>query len=226
MLAFTPCWSETRLSPLPRSRRVATGSQDSMGKKKKTKRFALVKRRLGPKDSRLKKNAHKAEEANARKHRSRVRHVEQAPSALFFAHNEQLGPPYQVLVDTNFINFSIQNKLDICRAMMDCLLAKCIPCVTDCVIAELEKLGPRYKVALRIAKDHRFRRLTCTHRGTYADDCLCNRVQNARCYIVATCDKDLRRRIRKVPGVPIMSISQHKYTIERMVEAFGAPRSG
>ena len=197
-----------------------------MGKKKKTKKFALVRRRLGPKDSRLKKNAHKAEEANALKHASRVRHIEQAPSALFFAHNEQLGPPYQVLIDTNFINFSIQNKLDICRAMMDCLLAKCIPCVTDCVIAELEKLGPRYKVALRIAKDHRFRRLTCTHRGTYADDCLCNRVQNARCYIVATCDKDLRRRIRKVPGVPIMYISQHKYTIERMVEAFGAPRSG
>ena len=43
---------------------------------------------------------------------------------------------------------------------------------------------------------------------------------------VATCDKDLRRRIRKIPGVPIMYISQHKYTIERMVEAFGAPRSG
>jgi rRNA-processing protein FCF1 len=93
-------------------------------------------------------------------------------------------------------------------------------------IGELEKLGPRYKVALRIAKDHRFRRLTCTHKGTYADDCLCDRVKGARCYIVATCDKDLRRRIRKVPGVPIMFISQHKYTIERMVEAFGAPRSG
>ena len=76
-----------------------------MGKKKKTKKFALVKRRLGPKDSRLKKNAHKAEEANALKHASRVRHIEQAPSALFFAHNEQLGPPYQVLIDTNFITF-------------------------------------------------------------------------------------------------------------------------
>lgn len=52
--------------------------------------------------------------------------------------------------------------------MMDCLYAKCgyhkgpfalillhspilagIPCVTDCVIAELEKLGQRYRLALR-----------------------------------------------------------------------------
>lgn len=32
-------------------------------------------------------------------------------SALFFKHNTALGPPYQVIVDTNFINFSIQNKV-------------------------------------------------------------------------------------------------------------------
>ena len=52
--------------------------------------------------------------------------------------------------------------------MMDCLYAKCrcstvpfahphpcrvgIPCVTDCVIAELEKLGQRYRLALRCVR--------------------------------------------------------------------------
>lgn len=65
-----------------------------------------------------------------------------------------------------------QNKLDIVKAMMDCLLAKAIPCVTDCVVAELEKLGPKYRVALRLSKDPRFQRLPCSHQGTYADDCL------------------------------------------------------
>lgn len=34
-------------------------------------------------------------------------------SALFFKHNTALGPPYRVLVDTNFINFSIQNKVSV-----------------------------------------------------------------------------------------------------------------
>ena len=33
------------------------------------------------------------------------------PTALFFRYNTQLGPPYQVLIDTNFINFSIRNKV-------------------------------------------------------------------------------------------------------------------
>ncbi|RYG51112.1 hypothetical protein EON67_04010 [archaeon] len=46
-----------------------------------------------------------------------------------------------------------------------------------------------------------------------------------RFYIVATCDKDLKRRLRKIPGVPIMYISQHKFTVERMPEAFGAPKT-
>lgn len=35
---------------------------------------------------------------------------DKTPSALYFKYNTQLGPPYQVLVDTNFINFSIRNK--------------------------------------------------------------------------------------------------------------------
>lgn len=53
---------------------------------------------------------------------------------MFFMHNTALGPPYRILLDTNFINFSIQNKLDIFKNSMDCLLGKCIPYLTDCVI--------------------------------------------------------------------------------------------
>ena len=212
-----------------------------------------------------------------------MRHIEKASSALFFRYNTALGPPYQVLVDTNFINFSIRNKIDLVRGMMECLYAKCTPCITDCgktepvpqlcqphetmpmmatiaaiadprpsrrapsppslsrvpvptsrlhgscpsaVMAELEKLGAKYRVALKIAKNPRFERLPCAHRGTYADDCLVDRVTQHKCYMVATCDKDLRRRIRKIPGIPIMYIQAHKYSIERLPEATmgGAPR--
>jgi rRNA-processing protein FCF1 len=97
---------------------------------------------------------------------------------------------------------------------MDCLLAKCIPCITDCVMGELEKLGGKYKIALRLAKDPRFERIPCSCKGCYADDCLTNMVKQWRCFIVATCDKELRGRIRKIPGVPCMYISGYKYTVE------------
>mmetsp|Transcript_24204 Transcript_24204/g.57692 ORF Transcript_24204/g.57692 Transcript_24204/m.57692 type:complete len:200 (-) Transcript_24204:119-718(-) len=199
-----------------------------MGKQRKTRKFAEVKRMLNPNDARLavkpgqgvvKKKGGDKEKVDA------VKSLTVAPSTLFFSYNSQLGPPYHVILDTNFINFSIQNKLDPIKAAMDCLFAKCTIYISDCVMAELEKLGQKYRVALRIAKDPRFERLPCTHKGTYADDCILERITQARCYIVATCDRDLKRRIRKVPGVPIMYIAQRKYSVERMPEAWGAPKT-
>ncbi len=71
------------------------------------------------------------------------------PIHLYFSYNTALGPPYHIILDTNFINLSIQNKMDIFKSMMDCLLAKCIPYITDCVLGELEKFGTKYRLALR-----------------------------------------------------------------------------
>ncbi|EKM81111.1 hypothetical protein AGABI1DRAFT_112811 [Agaricus bisporus var. burnettii JB137-S8] len=193
-----------------------------MGKAKKTRKFAQVKRLLNPNDIRLKENKAKQAKKEEEVKEKQVRRVTQVASSLFFAHNTALVPPYRVLIDTNFINFSIQNKIELLSGMMDCLFAKCIPCVTDCVIAELEKLGSKYRIALRIARDPRFERLTCSHSGTYADDCLVQRVTSHKCYIVATCDRELRRRIRQIPGVPLMYIVSRKYAIERLPDQ-GAP---
>lgn len=81
-------------------------------------------------------------------------------------------------------------------------------------------MGQKYKLALKIIKDNRFERLPCMHKGVYADDCIVNRVTQHKCYIVATNDKDLRRRIRKIPGVPIMNVSRNRYTVERMGDSF------
>jgi rRNA-processing protein FCF1 len=56
-------------------------------------------------------------------------------------------------------------QIDLVRGMMDCLYAECIPCITDCVMAELEKLGPKYRVALKVAK-------VCvgrSHNGSHVD---------------------------------------------------------
>lgn len=101
-------------------------------------------------------------------------------------------------------------------SFMDLLYAKCNLFLTDCVIGEMEKLGPRYSIALREAKDERFERLKCDHQGLYADDCLVERVTKHRVYLVATNDRDLKKRIRKIPGVPIISAGKGKYSVERL----------
>ncbi|ODV68763.1 Fcf1-domain-containing protein [Hyphopichia burtonii NRRL Y-1933] len=192
-----------------------------MGKAKKTKKFALKKRTLNTKDPRIGQNKPANNQTNNKpKDPELTKSVPQVSSALFFQYNSAIKPPYQVLLDTNFFNFSIQKKIDIYRGLMDCLYAKCVPIVTDCVMAELEKLGPKFRIALRLAKDPRIKRISCSHLGTYADDCLVNRVIQHKCYIVASNDADLKRRIRKVPGIPIMSVGGHGYVIERLPDVF------
>ncbi|KAL9123938.1 MAG: hypothetical protein Q9217_006684 [Psora testacea] len=188
-----------------------------MGTQKKTRKFAQVKRTIGQRDARLKKNQLKAELTRKKpKGDEIVREIPQAPSSLFFTHNPSLRAPYPILLDTNFFSHTISHKLDLLPSMMDCLYASCTPTITSCVLAELEKLGPKYRLALRLARDERWERLRCSHKGVYADDCIVERVQRHRIYIVGTNDRDLKRRLRKVPGVPIMSVARGRYVIERL----------
>ena len=51
------------------------------------------------------------------------------------------------------------------------------------------------------------------------DDCIVDRVVKQRIYIVATNDRDLKRRIRKIPGVPVISVARGKYVVERLPSA-------
>ncbi|KAG5999196.1 hypothetical protein E4U43_002226 [Claviceps pusilla] len=195
-----------------------------MGVAKKTRKFGQVKRVIGLRDARLKVNQQKAEAEAQRKEKKTVngdliREAPQMPSNMFFQHNTALVPPYNVLVDTNFLSHTVQRKLSLLESMMDCLYAKCNPMITSCVMSELEKLGPKYRLALRVARDERWTRLECDHKGTYADDCLVDRVSKNRIYIVGTNDKALKQRLRKIPGVPLMSVARGKYVIERLPDA-------
>jgi hypothetical protein len=148
------------------------------------------------------------------------------PASMFFSANNALGPPYHILLDTNFINFRqaacaralamqipaitlVQHPKQVrCNASRHGLLVRQMHNIhqvrlsnitksrfnskrptphqslarraslpnydrpqlafppSDCVMAELEKLGSKYKVALRIARDARFERLPCQHKGT------------------------------------------------------------
>uniref|UniRef100_A0A1I7XNU8 PINc domain-containing protein n=1 Tax=Heterorhabditis bacteriophora TaxID=37862 RepID=A0A1I7XNU8_HETBA len=105
---------------------------------------------------------------------------------MFMKFNTQLGPPFHVLIDTNFVNFAVKNRLDVMKGFMDCLYAK---------TTEVRPQG------------------------------YCGSLNFHKCYIVATCDRDLKRRIRKIPGVPIMYILGHRFSIERMPDAYGAPQN-
>ena len=74
-----------------------------MGKAKKTRKFAVAKRIISPKDTRVKsvaKRAKKKEEEKAKK--EKPRHVEQGMSALFFQYNAQLGTSLSIQILLTF----------------------------------------------------------------------------------------------------------------------------
>eukprot|EP00768_Dysnectes_brevis_P001062 gnl/Dysnectes_brevis/1253_a1400_3260.p1 GENE.gnl/Dysnectes_brevis/1253_a1400_3260~~gnl/Dysnectes_brevis/1253_a1400_3260.p1 ORF type:complete len:205 (+),score=1.05 gnl/Dysnectes_brevis/1253_a1400_3260:38-652(+) len=189
-----------------------------MGKGKKRTRNYTGKKRIKATDTRLKTPKEANPKLAKRKDERKV--VETKRADQFFSYNTQLGPPYHVLVDTSFLNFSIVQKVDLVQGMIDCLCAKATPYISDCVIAELERHGHRFGLALRLAKDPRVKRIKCMHdRVGYADDCLVHTAKSADCYIVATCDRELKRRLRKIPGVPIMTVGRRRYMIERLPDA-------
>mmetsp|Transcript_13915 Transcript_13915/g.13688 ORF Transcript_13915/g.13688 Transcript_13915/m.13688 type:complete len:136 (+) Transcript_13915:39-446(+) len=92
-----------------------------MGKAKKTRKVAVAKKLINPNDTRLVKKTVGMEKQAKMKQDNKDIIVPRVSSAMFFQANNNLKPPYQVLVDTNFFNFSIQNKLDPMQALMDLL---------------------------------------------------------------------------------------------------------
>ena len=62
-------------------------------------------------------------------------------------------------------------------------------------------------------------KLACDHKGTYADDYIIDRIMKHKIFIVATNDRDLKRRVRKIPGAPITRVARGKHIIEGLPDA-------
>jgi U3 small nucleolar RNA-associated protein 24 len=85
-----------------------------MGKQKQTRKFAVMKKIISKKDPRITANQDKQVEKVKKEKKEKEKaekQIEQTPTALFFQYNTQLGPPYNVLLDTNFINFRLNNVI-------------------------------------------------------------------------------------------------------------------
>lgn len=163
------------------------------------------------------KAMYKAKKEEIKREKEEVREDEIDPDLRkYFEINHNLTPPYNVILDTNFVNMSMRRKIEIEKELISCLFSRVNVYVTDCVVAEMEKLGKVHTLALKVLKSERFKRLTCDHKGTYADACIIERVKSNPCYVVATCDKELKQRLRKIPGVPILAVHGMKYSVESL----------
>lgn len=120
-----------------------------MGRARKTRKFAQVKRIIGKRH--IEATKLQAQKPKPSKNPGEVvTRIPQVSSSLFFAHNDALVPPYDVLVDSkspvegmsraitnictaNFLSHTVQHKLDLLPSLMDLLYAQCNVNITDCV---------------------------------------------------------------------------------------------
>mmetsp|Transcript_12287 Transcript_12287/g.16579 ORF Transcript_12287/g.16579 Transcript_12287/m.16579 type:complete len:221 (-) Transcript_12287:437-1099(-) len=123
----------------------------------------------------------------------------------------KLVPPYQILLDGNFLYHALNVKTSVVQRISKMLGKSEVKLlVPRAVITELEKLGERCKSALEFCSKQ------CVIIGeaqqTPANAML--KFASTGNYIVATQDEDLRRQLRQLPGVAICHFSGTILTLE------------
>ncbi|GAA5941591.1 rRNA-processing protein UTP23 [Sporobolomyces koalae] len=123
--------------------------------------------------------------------------------------------PYQLLVDAAFLRACVQQKLDFYARLQDVLQGTVKPMITQCCIQALYDQGPEGQAAVEIAKE--FERRKCNHfKPRPEDECMTAMAgeDNKNRYVIATQSLDLRTKLRKVPGTPIIYIARSVVLLE------------
>lgn len=129
--------------------------------------------------------------------------------------------PYQILLDGNFLHTALTARLDLRNLLPKLLGGKVKAMTTQCVLAEARALGSDFGgTALEL---RRLEKRRCPHTGNPVDasECISSIIgkTNEHRYCVATQDAGLRKKLREVPGVPIILISKSVVVLEHASKA-------
>ena len=113
---------------------------------------------------------------------------------------------YIIVLDTNIILDTIKFKVDLFTELKRICEFNYTIAILDKTLKELEN-KPNSKLALRLLKKKKIK-IIKTNKG-YVDDLLFNLNEN---YIIATNDKDLKRKLKK-NNKKIITLRQKKYLI-------------
>ncbi|KAK8587741.1 hypothetical protein V6N12_022221 [Hibiscus sabdariffa] len=124
----------------------------------------------------------------------------------FFSVNFGFRQPFKVLCDGTFVHHLLHNDLTPAdKALSNCLSAPVMLFTTSCVLAELKKLGAAQSASCQAARKLAVAR--CDHEKKVSADACIEEVigeNNLEHFFVATQDADLRKKLQKVPNVPLI----------------------
>ncbi|CAG58724.1 uncharacterized protein GVI51_E02453 [Nakaseomyces glabratus] len=141
---------------------------------------------------------------------------------LVYNHTFKFREPYQVLLDDQIVMDSTTSKYDLVKALKRTLQAEVKPMITQCCMQALYETKNEH--AIDLGKE--FERRRCGHMPGEAvspKECILNVVdvkgKNKHRYVVACQDVEIRRLLRKVPGVPLLHISRSVMIMEPLSDA-------
>ncbi|CAK9436455.1 uncharacterized protein LODBEIA_P10130 [Lodderomyces beijingensis] len=130
--------------------------------------------------------------------------------------------PHQVIIDSSLLSTTQAQSYDTLKGLSRTLQTSetLKPMITQCCIEQL--YTTKNQTLIDIAKS--FERRKCNHRTAIApSDCIHSIVDikgvNKHRYIVATQDAELRKRLRRVPGVPLIYMNRSVMVMEPLSDA-------
>lgn len=141
---------------------------------------------------------------------------------LVYSHTFKFREPYQVLVDNQLVSECSGSNFDLPSGLKRTLQADVKVMITQCCIQALYET--RNEGAIDLAKQ--FERRRCNH--SFKDpkspaECIESVVNvngaNKHRYVVASQDIDLRRKLRTVPGVPLIHLTRSVMIMEPLSTA-------
>lgn len=141
---------------------------------------------------------------------------------LVYNHTFKFRQPYQVLVDDQLVLETFNSSFDLVKGLKRTLQAEVKPMITQCCMQQLYE--SRNQGAIDAAKE--FERRRCNHNPKdpkSAEECLLSVVnvngKNKHRYVVATQDVEIRRKLRRVPGVPLVYMNRSVMVMEPLSTA-------
>ncbi|TGZ82773.1 hypothetical protein EX30DRAFT_140590 [Ascodesmis nigricans] len=133
--------------------------------------------------------------------------------------------PYQVLVDSQMIQEAAKCTMDLAPALERTLRGTVKPMITQCSIRHLYTCDlPNKQQLIETAKT--FTRRKCGHHELETpltetecfDACVNIKGENKHRYCVAVQDREVRAKMRDIPGVPMIVINRSVMILEPMTE--------
>ncbi|CAK1548105.1 unnamed protein product [Leptosia nina] len=134
----------------------------------------------------------------------------------FYYNNYGFHQPYQVLIDGTFCFAAFTEHINIRDQIPKYLNGKLKLLTTRCIIIETEKIAKKTQGALTILKQ--FGIHECDHKVPISGSkCISSMIgkTNDKHYILATQDRDLQEKLKKIAGVPLLYLHNKSPTLQK-----------